>query len=104
MSATVHKSEPVASEITSGGVAAVARRAREASRLLAKLSNEQRNQVLLAAAEAMEASMPRILEANAEDCRAAEPAVKAGKMSAAMLARLGDQRKLAHMPSYVRSV
>ena len=104
MSATLHKSEPVSAENTARKVAEVARRAREASRLLAKLSNEQRNQVLQTAAGAIEASMARILEANAEDCRAAEPAVKAGTMSAAMLARLGDQRKLAHMPSYVRSV
>jgi glutamate-5-semialdehyde dehydrogenase len=104
MSATIRKPEPASPETLTREVAEVARRAREASRLLAKLSNDQRNDVLLAAAGAIEASLGKILEANAEDCRAAEPAVKAGQMSAAMLARLGDQRKLVHMSSYVRSV
>jgi glutamate-5-semialdehyde dehydrogenase len=70
------------------GVTAVAKRAREASRALARLSNDQRNAVLLAAADALESARAQILEANALDCRAAEPAVAAGKMSSAMFKRL----------------
>ena len=69
-------------------VAGIAGRARAASRSLAKLSNKCRNEVLLAAAQAIEDAGRKILEANASDCRAAEPAVAAGKMSSAMLARL----------------
>jgi glutamate-5-semialdehyde dehydrogenase len=104
MSATVSKIEADSSATLKARVAEVSGRAREASRLLARLSNDQRKEVLFAAAAAIEAAMPRLLESNAADCRAAEPMVKAGEMSSAMLGRLGDQRKLKHMPSYVRSV
>ena len=69
-------------------VASIARRARAASRELAKLSTETRNEVLKAAAKAIEAGRQRILDANERDCRAAEPAVAAGKLTPAMLARL----------------
>ncbi len=58
-------------------IALVAQRARAASRFLAKLSNDYRNEVLLAIAKAIEAADRRILEANERDCRAAEPAVAA---------------------------
>ena len=85
-------------------VGEVAQRARAASRVLSKLSNEQRNEALLAVAAAIEAADAKILAANQEDCRAAEPAVAQGKMSAAMLARLGDKRKLAKMPEHIRGV
>jgi len=104
MSASTSKLAPIPAGSSQASVAEIARRARAASRLLAKLSNPQRNEVLQAVAEAIEKAMPQILAANAEDCRAAEPAVKSGDMTTAMLARLGDQRKLAHMPGYVRSV
>ena len=96
-------SQKVAEPVQSS-VAEVARRARAASRRLATLSSEHRNEALLAVAGAIETALPEILAANAEDCRAAEPDVAAGKMSAAMLARLGDQRKLARMPEHIRSV
>src|ERR1039458_10589064 len=69
-------------------VASIARRARAASRELAKLSTETRNEVLKAAAKAIEAGRQRILDANERDRRAAEPAVAAGKLTPAMLARL----------------
>jgi glutamate-5-semialdehyde dehydrogenase len=69
-------------------VASIAQRARAASRQLAKLSCETRNQVLLAASKAIEDSRQRILDANERDIRAAEPAVAAGKLTPAMLARL----------------
>jgi len=104
MTASTSKLAPILTGSSRVSVAEIGRRARAASRLLAKLSNEHRNKVLQAVAQAIEQAKARILEANAEDCRAAEPAVKAGTMSAVMLARLGDQRKLAHMPAYVRSV
>jgi glutamate-5-semialdehyde dehydrogenase len=104
MSATSSKINTEANGPAQAGVPEVGRRARAASRLLAKLSHDQRNEVLMAAADSLEKAMAQVLAANAEDCRAAEPDVKAGRMSSAMLARLGDQRKLKHMPAYVRSV
>jgi glutamate-5-semialdehyde dehydrogenase len=69
-------------------VASTARRARAASRELAKLSLETRNEVLFAAAKAIEGSRQRILDANERDIRAAEPSVAAGKLTSGMLARL----------------
>lgn len=88
-----------------GTVAAVARRARIASRALAKLSLEARNEVLLAAAKAIEDGCKRILEANARDCAATEPDVVAGKMSSAMFARLRVTEKgVAQMATQVREV
>jgi glutamate-5-semialdehyde dehydrogenase len=104
MSSAPSKLEPASTAASRASVAEVGRRARAASRLLARLTNPQRNEALFALADAVEKSLPQILEANAEDCRAAEPAVKSGEMSAAMLARLGDQRKLGNMPAYIRSV
>jgi len=104
MSTSLSKPSSAGAEASERSVAETARRARAASRALARLSNEQRNEVLLAVADAMEQAGARILEANTSDCRAAEPAVAAGTMSQAMLARLGDKRKLAQMPTYVRSV
>ena len=86
-------------------VAAVAARARAASRLLARLSNERRNEVLLAAAAAIEDSRRIILEANARDCRAAAPAVEAGTMSSAILKRLQvNERGVEEMAARVRDV
>jgi glutamate-5-semialdehyde dehydrogenase len=86
-------------------VASVARRARAASRELARLSFELRNEVLLAAAQALEDGKQRILDANERDCHAAEPAVSAGKMSSAMLARLKvSERGIAQMAAQVREV
>jgi glutamate-5-semialdehyde dehydrogenase len=69
-------------------VAAVAGRARAASRALAGLSSDCRNQALMAAARAIEESSPAILEANERDCRAAGPRVASGSMSPAAFARL----------------
>src|SRR5215469_9435341 len=91
--------------VSEAGVAALARRAREASRVLATLSAEARNEALLAAAEAIAENKERILAANELDCRAAESAVAAGKMSAAMLARLRvNERGAAQMAAQVRGV
>ncbi|MGA3295376.1 MAG: glutamate-5-semialdehyde dehydrogenase [Candidatus Acidiferrales bacterium] len=92
-------------EASATSVASIARRARAASRHLAKLSAEARSEVLLAAAQAIEQNGRRILEANAADCRAAEPAVAAGKMSSAMFARLRVKESgIAQMATQVREV
>ena len=86
-------------------VAQVAGRARAASRSLARLSNEQRNEVLLAVAQAVEESGQRVLEANEKDCRAAEAAVAAGEMSSSMLERLRvGERGVAGMAARIRDV
>ena len=86
-------------------VASIAHRARIASRALAKLSLDARNEVLLAAAKAIEDGSKRILEANARDCAAAEPDVVAGKMSSAMFARLRvTEYGVAQMAAQIREV
>ena len=100
-------SEPATTHIDGGmeSVASTTHRARAASRELAKLSARQRNDVLLAAAKAIEQNTSRILEANAADCRAAEPAVTAGKMSAAMFARLRVKESgVKQMATQIREV
>ena len=86
-------------------VRTVAKRARQAARALARLSLARRNEVLFALAAAIAAAKSRILEANAHDCGAAEPAVAAGKMSAAMLRRLRiSEAGVAEMSLHVREV
>ena len=86
-------------------VAAVAARAREAARAIARLSADRRNAVLLAAADALEANCAAILAANAVDCRAAEPSVAAGKMSSSMFKRLRvTEQGVAEMAMRVREV
>jgi glutamate-5-semialdehyde dehydrogenase len=100
-------SRPVTAQIDAGAasVASIAHRARAASREVAKLCAAQRNEVLLAAAEAIEQDAPRILEANAADCSAAEPAVASGKMSFAMFARLRVKESgVAQMAAHIREV
>ena len=91
--------------ISESSAAQVAQRARAASHALARLSVEARNEVLLAAAQAIEANAAKILAANAIDCRAAESAVAAGTMSAAMFARLRvTERGVTLMAKQVREV
>src|SRR5258707_7758082 len=68
-------------------VAELASRARVASRALAKLSNQSRNELLMAVAKAIEDGSRKILQANERDCHVAEPAVSAGAMSPTLLAR-----------------
>ena len=100
-------SQPATTQIDAGAdsVASITHRARAASREVAKLSAKQRNEVLLAAAKAVEKSGQRILEANAADCRAAEPAVASGKMSAAMFARLRVKESgVKQMATQIREV
>ena len=86
-------------------VAAVARKARNASRALAKLSADTRVEVLMAAAQAIEDERRRILDANESDCVAAKAAVASGKMSSAMLARLRvTEAGVAQMAAQIREV
>jgi glutamate-5-semialdehyde dehydrogenase len=85
--------------------AEAARRARATSRQLALFSGEQRNAALLLAAERLEETEGQIVAANAEDLRAAETLLRAGKMSQAMLARLRvTEKSVADMAEKVRSV
>ncbi len=92
-------------ESRAASVASLAERARAASRAVAKLSAAERNEVLSAAAQAIENGAPRILEANARDCAAGERDVAAGKMTSAMLARLRvNERGIAQMAKQVRGV
>lgn len=76
-----------------GSVREQAKAARAAARKLAQLSNEERNSVLLAVAKRTSQHADRILQANAEDCRAAEVLVRTGKLSESAFARLrvGDK-------------
>src|SRR5260370_30153220 len=69
-------------------VTELANLARVASRGLAKLSNQSRNELLMAVAKAIEDGSRKILQANERDCRDAEPAVSAGSMSSPTLRRL----------------
>jgi len=86
-------------------VRSMARRARIASRALAKLSLKARNEVLLAQAKAIEEGRLGILKANAVDCARAEPDVRAGKMSRAMFKRLQvTEQGIAQMATQVREV
>jgi len=83
----------------------LAARARQASRALAKLSLASRNEVLLAVAQGLADRSAKILEANEMDCRAADSAAAAGKISSAMLARLRVSEKgIAEMATRVRDV
>jgi glutamate-5-semialdehyde dehydrogenase len=94
-----------ATESVTGSVAEIARRARTASRALARLSHTIRNEVLMAAAQAIEDAAPQIRDANQKDCRAAEPAVTAGKMSAALFKRLCvGEHGVEEMAAKVREV
>src|SRR5260221_9960847 len=74
-------------ERSQSSVAEVAGRARVASRALAKLSNQSRNELLMTIAKAIEDGSRKILQANERDCHVAEPAVSAGAKSPALLAR-----------------
>jgi glutamate-5-semialdehyde dehydrogenase len=65
--------------------------ARRAARELARLSADQRNQILLAAADALEAREAEILKANQQDCESLEQEARevvGGTSSSALLKRL----------------
>ncbi|MGZ4860977.1 MAG: glutamate-5-semialdehyde dehydrogenase [Candidatus Angelobacter sp.] len=72
-------------------IAAQVQATRRAARELARLSADQRNQILLAAADGLEAREAAILKANREDCESLERKERelaAGTASAALLKRL----------------
>jgi glutamate-5-semialdehyde dehydrogenase len=86
-------------------VASLARRARIASRALATLSLAERNEVLLAAARAIEDGSNRILQANRRDGEAAQAHLAAGRMSRAIEKRLRvTEQGIAQMAAQVRDV
>jgi len=81
------------------------KRARKAAHILATLSNERRNEALIAAANAIEARAAEIQAANDKDCAAAQKAVEAGELSRAMFARLRTtERGIADIAARVRDV
>jgi glutamate-5-semialdehyde dehydrogenase len=79
---------PVESPAEKSPVAAVARAAKAASRLLASVPGERRNAAIRAAAHVIEGRKLEILVANQRDCEDALGAVKAGRMSRAIFERL----------------
>jgi glutamate-5-semialdehyde dehydrogenase len=86
-------------------VSGLAQRARLAARVLATLTETQRNQILHAAADAIEARREEILAANEKDCAAAWPEVAAGRMAQSLFARLQTGEKgVADMANKVRQV
>lgn len=68
--------------------AAQVQAARRAARELARLSADQRNTILLTAADLLEAREADILKANQQDCEALERELAAGSSSAALMKRL----------------
>jgi glutamate-5-semialdehyde dehydrogenase len=80
---------------------ALARRAREASRQLARLSTDEKNSCLLAMADALESATGAIVEANGKDVVSAQTS----GLSGAMLERLRlDERRVAAMSRGLREV
>jgi glutamate-5-semialdehyde dehydrogenase len=69
-------------------VADQVQRTRTASRTLARLSADQRNSILLTAADLLEAHEAEILSANQQDCQSLESEITASSASAALLKRL----------------
>lgn len=78
-------------------------RARKASRSLAALTDDRRNDILLKVADAIEASIPAILEANAADLSRMDPAdPKYDRLKltdSRLKAIAGDTRNVASLPS-----
>jgi glutamate-5-semialdehyde dehydrogenase len=62
--------------------------ARPAARELARLSTDQRNHILLTAADLLEKREAEILKANQQDCESLERELAAGTVSAALMKRL----------------
>jgi glutamate-5-semialdehyde dehydrogenase len=85
-------------------VRAIARRARDAARVLATLTGEK-DRALGAMADALERGQGEILAANASDLEAAGPAVRAGSMSEALVHRLHlTPAKLADLVAGLRQL
>ncbi|MGA2989708.1 MAG: glutamate-5-semialdehyde dehydrogenase [Candidatus Korobacteraceae bacterium] len=86
-------------------VAADARAARAAARVLANAGTQQKNAALAAIAVALEAEWPRLQAANALDVAAAEKLVAAGQLKRSLVDRLRlHQDKLQQMVASVAEV
>ena len=102
---SVAQTEKMAKSFVASSAAEAAKLARAASRKLAVLSEGVRNSALERAAAGLQENAARILAANAEDVRAEEELARAGKMPAAMLARLRmNEKSVGEMAEKVRSV
>jgi glutamate-5-semialdehyde dehydrogenase len=89
----------------SEAVRALAQAAMQAARCVASASIEQRNQALQGVARALERSAPEIMAANAEDVAEAEPPLRCGELSKALVDRLKlSPQKLQTMIEGVRAV
>ena len=96
---------PVEETVEKTNVAAVARGAKAASRLLAGVSAARREAALLAAADAIEERSFEILAANRHDCDHALRAVEVAAMPRALFDRLQiGERSIAQMAAGVREV
>jgi glutamate-5-semialdehyde dehydrogenase len=85
-------------------IAAQVQATRRAARELARLSADQRNQILLAAADGLEEREAELLNANQEDCDSLERDL-AGTASAALLKRLRTSAAgITEMATQVRNV
>ncbi|HEY3026422.1 MAG TPA: glutamate-5-semialdehyde dehydrogenase [Pyrinomonadaceae bacterium] len=105
MNLSAVQDSPVESPVERSPVAAVARAARAASRLLASVPSERRDAAIKAAAYLIEERKLEILVANQRDCEDALHALKAGRMSRAILERLRiSERGIAQMAASVREV
>jgi glutamate-5-semialdehyde dehydrogenase len=86
-------------------VSILARRAREAARVLARLSDNVRRDTLFKVAEALIEHKAQILLANERDCQAARLQVEKGLMSSSLFARLQtSERGVEDMTTKVREV
>jgi len=95
----------VESPVEKSPVAAVARAAKAASRLLARVPGERRDAAIKAAAYVIEERQLEILVANQRDCEDALCALEAGRMSRAIYERLRmSEREIAQMARSVREV
>jgi glutamate-5-semialdehyde dehydrogenase len=109
MNQSAVQDSPVASQVNSPAekspVAAVARAAKAASRLLASVSGDRRDAAIKAAAHVIEERKLEILVANQRDCEDALCAVQTGRMSRAIFERLRiSERGIAQMARSVREV
>jgi glutamate-5-semialdehyde dehydrogenase len=77
-----------AADYSQTDIAVQVQRARHAARELARLCANQRNQILLAAADRLQAREAEILKANREDCESLECEIRSGAATAALLKRL----------------
>ncbi len=96
---------PVKGLIEKSNVAAIARGAKAASRVLASIPGPRRDAALRAAANAMEERKSEILVANRHDCDEAIRTMEAAARSRALFERLQiSERSIAQMAAGVREV